>query len=245
MWIDTECGKWIPGGVFGYGSRVLTAPSFGATKVQAGKALTLELVTTVLAWGTVAGFIFCTSIPQAIFTRIQDQALTPTPLVITLSIIALLIGATAILVVPKNQFLRTKLAAIIQVKNELKSCAFPIYFRYLLLCLGNGVAFYLFSKGLVEHSMSVWQLAGISAVAWIGGFVAIGVPGGIGVREGILVWILSQYLSVSESILLAASWRVLQVLVELLILGLSISCEYVLSHQRAPSQSEKRVNVYS
>ena len=66
---------------------------------------------------------------------------------------------------------------------------------HLLCWLGYGLAFYLFTRALYPVPLE-WlpALAGIFAGAWVLGFLSFLAPGGLGVREGILVYLLGFYL---------------------------------------------------
>ena len=59
---------------------------------------------------------------------------------------------------------------------------------------------------------------GANAAGWLLGFFAIGIPGGIGVREAGAALVLSPLLPWPEATLAAACWRVLQIVAELVAL---------------------------
>jgi uncharacterized membrane protein YbhN (UPF0104 family) len=66
---------------------------------------------------------------------------------------------------------------------------------HLLIWLSYGLAFYIFTRALYPvplEWLSAW--AGIFAGAWTLGFLSFLAPGGLGVREGILVYLLGFYL---------------------------------------------------
>ncbi|NNM30991.1 MAG: hypothetical protein HKO57_15840, partial [Akkermansiaceae bacterium] len=67
--------------------------------------------------------------------------------------------------------------------------------------------------------ISPLETIGIAGAAWLIGFWAIGVPGGIGVREGALAWLLAHSGSLEAGMAVAVLWRALQVVVELAALG--------------------------
>jgi len=66
---------------------------------------------------------------------------------------------------------------------------------HFLIWLCYGLAFYLFIRALYPVPLE-WMpaLAGIFAGAWVLGFLSFLAPGGLGVREGILVYLLGFYL---------------------------------------------------
>ncbi|NNM29800.1 MAG: hypothetical protein HKO57_09765, partial [Akkermansiaceae bacterium] len=54
VWIESEALRWVPGGIWGYGSRVLSAPSLGVGKGTASASLVVEIILTNLAWAAAA-----------------------------------------------------------------------------------------------------------------------------------------------------------------------------------------------
>jgi hypothetical protein len=66
---------------------------------------------------------------------------------------------------------------------------------HLLCWLGYGLAFYLFIRALYPVPLErLPALVGIFAGAWVIGFLSLLAPGGLGVREGILAYLLGFYL---------------------------------------------------
>jgi uncharacterized membrane protein YbhN (UPF0104 family) len=66
---------------------------------------------------------------------------------------------------------------------------------HLLIWLGYGLAFYLFTRALYPVPLErLLALVAIFAGAWVLGFLSFLAPGGLGVREGILVYLLGFYL---------------------------------------------------
>jgi uncharacterized membrane protein YbhN (UPF0104 family) len=66
-----------------------------------------------------------------------------------------------------------------------------------------------------QHTVSPAAAIGANAAGWLAGFFAIGVPGGIGVREAGAALLLSPIMPWQEAALAAALWRVLQIVAEL------------------------------
>jgi len=55
--------------------------------------------------------------------------------------------------------------------------------------LGSSLALYLLAGDRIDHLPAV-QVIGAVALSWVGGYVVIGAPGGIGIREALLVGFL-------------------------------------------------------
>ena len=79
-----------------------------------------------------------------------------------------------------------------------------------------GVAFNIFIMSLTDSPLSNWPfLTSIFAFSYIIGFLSIFVPGGLGVREGILVYYLSSYFPLPVATLIALLSRLWMTAVEL------------------------------
>ena len=79
-----------------------------------------------------------------------------------------------------------------------------------------GVAFNIFIMSLTDSPLSNWPfLTSIFAFSYIIGFLSIFVPGGFGVREGILVYYLSSYFPLPVATLIALLSRLWMTAVEL------------------------------
>lgn len=71
-------------------------------------------------------------------------------------------------------------------------------------------------------SLSAWLLIGVATVSWLAGFVIVGSPGGLGVREAVFVELLRGTVPEPTALLLAAAFRVVTFLGDLVffVLGL-------------------------
>lgn len=86
-----------------------------------------------------------------------------------------------------------------------------------------GISFWMAARGLVRIPFANLPVyAGAFAAAWIVGLIAIYAPGGIGVREALLVAILGPRIGTADAVLVAAASRVVFALADLIAAGLSI-----------------------
>jgi uncharacterized membrane protein YbhN (UPF0104 family) len=86
-------------------------------------------------------------------------------------------------------------------------------------------------------------LIGINAIAWIVGFLSLPVPGGLGVREGVLVTLLQVFVPLPVSIiaaLLARVWAILGMVVFFgVFVGVLRGWKEILSKSRGPQSLEE------
>lgn len=96
---------------------------------------------------------------------------------------------------------------------------------YILGQLGNGIAFFALVKAFapLENSLFI-PFIGFYSLAGVIGVLTIFVPSGIGVREGILVTLLSQFVSIPEAITISVAARLINTLSDgLIFIGLGVS----------------------
>lgn len=93
---------------------------------------------------------------------------------------------------------------------------------YLPVWLVLGASFWLCARSLL--AVPVRDLAfysGAFAVAWLAGLIAVYAPGGLGVREAVLVALLSGRMKASDALVVAAASRLILLLVDVVLAGIS------------------------
>jgi glycosyltransferase 2 family protein len=124
-----------------------------------------------------------------------------------ITVVALLLLATDRVVRPRRRVLRSIIRATL---------------LYLPAWLLLGVGFWLCARGLVgvpAHDIAFYT--GAFAVAFLAGLLAIYAPGGLGVREAVLVALLSGRVSASDALIVAAASRLILVLVDVSLAGIA------------------------
>jgi uncharacterized membrane protein YbhN (UPF0104 family) len=105
--------------------------------------------------------------------------------------------------------------------------------RYVGVWIVFGVAFWLTARALFDvPAGDVLRYAGVFAAAWVAGFVVVIAPGGIGVREAVIVALLQGRLGEAEAIVLATASRIAFTIVDL---GAGVPALLVLRRSRATS----------
>jgi glycosyltransferase 2 family protein len=93
---------------------------------------------------------------------------------------------------------------------------------YVPVWLLLGVSFWLCARGLV--SVPVEDLAfymGAFAIGWLAGLLAVYAPGGLGVREAVLVALLSGRIGAADALVAAAASRLILILADLGLAGIA------------------------
>lgn len=205
IWCLSSLGKYIPGKVWSIAGMAAMAEKQGVSGVAAiGSAVIMQLVS--LATGAVVALMFTGTV-------VLDRVLAPyTPYG---SLLAFAGAATAMLcsVALTLPSLTRRLGHLIGKPDSVQpvepgALAGALFVNFLAWG-GYGLAFQLLLMGTIPSLELTWSMAtGAFAASYVIGYLALVVPGGIGVREGILVLLLQGTLGLGPTIALAAASRI-------------------------------------
>jgi glycosyltransferase 2 family protein len=198
IWFKSQLGKYLPGSVWQYAGRVTLGRSRGIP-VQTGLAsIAVEVVASLIAAALVAAL-----------------ALPPAYSLAAWGAFAALCGLASLgrrrLVAAAERLAAPALARVDRstVAAGLRSVPVAVGL-YLGVWALYGTAFWLTAHSLFGVPASdLLHYAGVFAVAWTVGYVVVFAPGGIGVREAVLVGLLSGRLGEAHAIALAAASRLM------------------------------------
>jgi len=222
IWIVAETMRWLPGSVWGFCSRVYQAGKAGAPAAVATASLPLELLLTIAAWALTA--LLALSVSGLAF----DWMHLASPRALALGLgaaLALALGAAFTLCRWPRSRLPAKIAGLLEQLAALRrmrlrpALLLGTLLHYTLLCGLNGVAFYCVLRALTCEPLSLSAAIGANACGWLAGFLALGVPGGIGVREASSALILASLVPVETVVAGALLWRLVLIADELCCLG--------------------------
>ncbi len=238
IWIRCEAMRYLPGGIWGYASRVVEARRLGVGKSLAALSLTVELAITALAWGTVAltGLVI-----SGVGLDLVEKWLPGTQVFWIVG--GVLLGLLGIAVMWWR--FGDKVRALFQ--GQLRpAIAARALFEYTALNFFFGLGFYLTFRGLAgEAAPGFFAATGVNAVAWFAGMLAIGVPAGLGVREG-ACYVMFQPFGLGETAAAAALlFRAVQMMVECLVLGATVALGRRLGGSEEPADISDPVTQVS
>jgi len=222
LWIECESMRWLPGGIWGYASRVVEAKRIGINKANGGITLAIELFLTICSWGLLAlvGVLCSPRLRDVAQIYLERLSITPA-VIITLAVLGLLFVTLLLYLNPRN--IRVRIITISTDARKSFLQKWPIFARalveYFLLNFCYSIGFYFCVLAIhVDPMPSVMETAGAYGLAWIIGFCAIGAPGGMGVRAGFL-YLAFEPLGIGTPVAIAAIiWRALQIIIELILL---------------------------
>jgi hypothetical protein len=85
----------------------------------------------------------------------------------------------------------------------------PVLPLQLLLFAAMALALMIPAHVLVPNNGDIWLLPAAAAASWVVGFLVIGAPAGIGVREMVFLALLHGHMPESDILLLAATFRII------------------------------------
>lgn len=197
-----QLGKYVPGGIWPIVGRAELATRGGVSRTDAYAATGLSMVTTYLA----AALTIC----------LGSLLSWSYPLVGILGLLSLIAGFAAF----SNSFLRSKTLAVLgRISPRASALTEPR--RLLVLTLAHLPAWLLMSlstsvtASAFGADIGILHMLFITSASWLAGFVVVGVPGGIGVRESVFTALAGTAISPGVAVSLALASRVVFIAVDL------------------------------
>lgn len=198
LFFKSQLGKYIPGSVWQYAGRVGLGRRYGLPIQTGVAAIGVEVVASSVAAG-LAGLLVLSgraaiALISAVIVVVASAAFFGRRMRARLWNVGALVRARVGVDAP--------LAA-----SALRATPFATGF-YLLVWLSYGLAFWLTARALFAvPTRDLPVYVGTFALAWLAGFVALFAPGGVGVREAVIVGLLTARLGEANAIVLAATSR--------------------------------------
>jgi uncharacterized membrane protein YbhN (UPF0104 family) len=208
IWTVSSLGKYIPGKVWAVAGMALLSQRAGVAPWAAtGSAIIMQ----VLAIGTGAAVAGLAGV-QTI-----EAARPGTRLGLVLIVAGSLIAVGLLLWPPLlGRLLRLAAPETMGRRQPTERSLLLGIVANTVAWLGYGVALWLLARGLLPEANLDLRLAvaGFTA-SYLAGFLALLVPGGIGVREGLFILMLQQPLGLAAATFLALASRLLLTVAEL------------------------------
>lgn len=222
--------RYLPGRIWGVVRMFSLSNQFGLSKTAVGGSLTLHIGVETALGGLVGLSLLFSKQTRDTAQSILNKA-SAVPIVffvlIGVGIIVGMLSLVPILLPHVRRFLR----ALFDTGKSLFKKSFwtqwiNIIAVHVLLWTCQGLAFYLFVRGLVPVSFShVTALTACYAFAWICGFLSFLTPGGLGIREGLLALLLAIYIPGHKATLVALLCRAWMLSAEIVLAGVAFFLE--------------------
>lgn len=213
----SQLGKYVPGRVWGYISQVILARKVGVSGEKAFiSSILFQVVSSVV---TVYFFMMTLLVWEQldIVLRVFVLALASIGGYILLWMDALNWASNLVI---KKMFKRT---ARVHLSSRI---ILDVTGILILSWIAYGVAYYHFMKSFYPELDIVTGITftGIYAISWLVGYVSLLTPGGLGIREGVQVYLLNFFIPLPIAIVISLASRVWLTLSELLV-GLLAFCQ--------------------
>ncbi|MBP3963073.1 lysylphosphatidylglycerol synthase domain-containing protein [Paenibacillus lignilyticus] len=224
IFIDSQFGKYLPGGFWNYAGRVVLAS-------RAGVSLNAQLAAIVYENVLLVSAALCYALILLVSLDIAPAAsLFGVILLFALTYVYYNKGAAAIralFVRVSRRVLLRRFFARLSSLRATQSAAWSgeagltrnRFFGCLACFLGShfimGIAFWLLTNSFEQGHIGLWYAAGTFATSWLLGLFSP-LPGGLGVREGFLVYFLSLKLGAETALYISIIARLWNIMAEVL-----------------------------
>jgi hypothetical protein len=198
-YLMSQLARYVPGGIWDVAGRLYMCTGHGLPRGAVSVTILVEMVLGVVT----GAVIFLASL--LFWSR-------PLPTeAVYVSVAFVLVGLAAL----HPAILRPTLALAARVLRR-ETAPLPLsYGQVLLLAVYHtlarlmiGVSFFCFAAALTPLDWGLLPvLTGIFVAAWVMGFVVVFAPQGLGVREGVMVLLLSFYMPVAAASVIAVAFR--------------------------------------
>lgn len=220
IFTNTLFGKYIPGGFWNYAGRIVLASREGVPLRDQLSAMFYENVLLMMAAAIYAMTLF-TDLNIIPFSVAVAALLLLVLFFAGYNYVSVKLYASAVWLVRKLPLRRSKDMQLPEL--SLSRNHFFLYLGYYLAShLLMGVSFWLLLRSFGILQVSVLYAAGTYAAAWLLGSITP-LPGGLGVREGFLVYFLKFRTDTETAVqisIIARIWNVASELLFLLVMNL-------------------------
>jgi uncharacterized membrane protein YbhN (UPF0104 family) len=213
-WFSSQPGKYLPGKVWLFLSRLYHYDSRGKSKKTITVALYFETVTMIMA----AGLLFLVSLFSLGEVQLFHSGFLTFCLILILMLAFLLLHPKVL-----QKVLNTVLTLLNREPITL-SISYSDILWILGVCLFSwvvgGIGFYLFVDSVfLVSSKHILFLTGALAISSTLGLLALFAPSGLGVREGVLVYLLSTIMPSPVAVILSILTRLWMTFIEIAWIG--------------------------
>jgi Uncharacterised protein family (UPF0104). len=198
--VYSEFGKYIPGKIFSYGILLYSYEKRNISKKMIAVCSFQELIISTLA-------VIIISLISVIFTNINEINKYKIILIIILIFFFIILHPKILLNISNFLFKLLKKESIETPFSFWNT--FLVLVLYIINWLIFGLAFYFFINAIIDFSLNNFLYStGAFAISGLIGLLAVFAPAGLGVREGILILILSYIIPSAVASIISITSRI-------------------------------------
>jgi uncharacterized membrane protein YbhN (UPF0104 family) len=191
---STQIAKYIPGNIFQLPSRHMRGYQNGLEHAPLLGAAIFEIIGLLIAASLISLIGFLSGIRSAIS-------------IITVVLVLFLALASPILIyylITHVKFLQ-RISISPKKDLDLLNDLLPVWIIYILFFLIASLILYAIIHQVINpvYNLPVQVVFATFSLAWLAGFITPGAPAGIGVREGVIILILTGYIGEPASIIVS------------------------------------------
>jgi uncharacterized membrane protein YbhN (UPF0104 family) len=212
IWYISNLARYVPGKVWQIVGRVEFAKNLGVARRTSAASVVYETGMIITS-----GLVIGVAIAEAEGRRFSSVAL-----ILVIPLVVLLLAFPRLVLPLLNKVLRRTGRA--EISFELSpGWAAAIFLFYAILWVVQGAGYFFLVRSVAVVPVRLLpQFVGIYAAAWIAGFVSFVSPGGLGVREGVMAFLLGFYLPPSVSAVIAIVSRIWVTIGEVICAGVTL-----------------------
>ncbi len=211
MYVVSNLGKYLPGNVMHFVGRNVLSTKYSIPQVNITLSTILEILIILISSVVIAfllGFQYFYGVVVFIFENYLSFFLV---------LVALgLVGVTLITIFAYKN--KEKVLPFIQLfnKKENRNVMFRVFIGNCIVNIVTGITYMIVVRSIQPDVSINLSVIGIYLLAWLVGFVMPGAPGGIGIRESILLLLLVDLMPTSIVLVVTLVHRVLNIIAELI-----------------------------
>ena len=224
IYAKSNFGKYLPGNIMHLANRQIFAVSIGMKQTQIFQATLMELLYTCASSLLISLSITFRELISFIDTNFSPRAIKLSVVMTSVLVIALLF----LLYVFKEKQIVYEIISLIRKKEFWVSMINSCFLMLILFTITGLLLAFILNWWMPISIKSTFLVIAASTVSWLIGFITPGVPGGLGVRETVLIFILSGTFGKDIVLTSALIHRVIMIAGELIAYGTGITVKMVL-----------------
>lgn len=214
IYCRSNIGKYLPGNVFQYVERNLFLSGHGISQSDAASCSAFEIL-ELLVMGVILSLSFNGT---KIFGILRQNM--QTEMIIVILVLIVCVFAVVLFLLLRSPKFRSSFT-FVKRDGFAKSLLInlPVYCAVLILM---GLSFALIMCSFDEFDISVKAILAVTGAfifSWLAGFVIIGAPGGLGIREAVLASVLTGSLRIETIVTAVVLGRLISVFADIMIWG--------------------------